>query len=254
MIFNGNSTGIVQDIEFWTGLGRTTISGDTTNLLPEFTGRINAHYHKVVSMILEAQDESDFDDGNHSDFPIITTDLVALQPDYSIPLSEKVIQIKRAEITYDGTNYERLNPIDINEISSPTNATTIGDEFETDKPFYDFQYGSLFLYPIPQSNVTGGLKLWVTREVLEYSGVAGPTAGEVDNADEPGFDENYHRMISLGASLDWILVNQPKNTNLIRSIKEELLAYEVRLKNHYGRKLTDRVMKIKSSQGVANYR
>ena len=94
MIFNGNQVGIVQDIEFFTGLGRTTISGDTTNLLPEFTGRINSHYHKVVSMILSAQDMSDFDDGNHTDFPIISTDLVADQPDYGLPLSQQVINIQ----------------------------------------------------------------------------------------------------------------------------------------------------------------
>ena len=168
MIYNGSKTGIVQDIEFWTGLGRTTISGDTTNLLPEFTGRINSHVHKVVSMILEAQDESDFDGGNHTDYPIITTDLVALQQDYGIPLSEKVIQIKRAEITYDGTTYSKINPIDVSEISSATDSTTVGEEFETDVPYYDFRSNSVFLYPIPQSNVTAGLKLWVTREILEY--------------------------------------------------------------------------------------
>jgi len=253
MIFSGNKVGIVQDIEFWTGLGRTTISGDTTNLLPEFTGRINSWYHKVVSMILAAQDESDFDDGNQTDFPILSTNLVANQPDYSIPLTEKVIKIKRAEITYDGSTWSRLAPLDINETNSPTDTVSIGNDFETSQPFYDFQYGSIFLYPIPEANVTGGLKLWVTREVMEYSGDASPATGEVGNTDEPGFEEAFHRMLSLGPALDWLLVKQPKNTNLISSIKEELATLEARLKEHYGRKLTDRVMKFKSANSAANY-
>ena len=255
MVFNDttNKNGIIQDIEFWTGLGRTKISGDTTNLMPEFTMRINSWYHKVVTMILSAQDESDFDDGNQSDFPIITTSLVADQPDYALPLSEKVISIKRAEITYDGTTWERLTPLDINEMSDATDTTTIGNNFETDTPYYDFQYGSIFLYPIPSSAVTNGLKLWVTREIMEYSGDASPAAGEVGNSAEPGFEEAFHRMLSLGPSLDWILVKQSNNKNLINNIKEELAAYELRLKEHYARKQKDRVMKLKPAFDASSY-
>ena len=73
-----NLNGLIQRCELLTGLGDTGISGDAT-LLKHFTSLINQTYHKVVTMILQSQDEWDFDDKNHTDYPILTTDLVVSQ-------------------------------------------------------------------------------------------------------------------------------------------------------------------------------
>ena len=99
-----NKNGLLQRMEFWTNLGDAGITGNTL-LKAQFTQGLNNWYHKVVTMILASHDEIDWDDVNHADFPVLTTDLVANQQDYSIPASEKVLKIKRVEWTPDGTNW-----------------------------------------------------------------------------------------------------------------------------------------------------
>ena len=73
---------------------------------------INLWYQKIVSMIFESQDDSDFDDQRNTNYPVVTTPMVAGQRDYSIPVSEEVLKIKRVDITYDGTHYFRATPFD----------------------------------------------------------------------------------------------------------------------------------------------
>lgn len=223
-----NDTGLIQDITFWTGADTNAYT------LKDRTRNINSWYHRVVTMILRAQDEWDFDDVNHTDFPILTTDLVASQQDYSIPASEKVLKIKRLEVSYDGTNWYKAEPIDVNEIGTATDTTTIANNFVKTKPYYDLQNGSLFLYPIPDSNVTGGLKIWWTREIDEFT--------TADTTQEPGIDEPFHRMLSIGAAYDYAI---KKGLQVSDRLKAELIEYEQRITQYYGSKQNDRQMNLK---------
>lgn len=230
-----NKNGLLQRCEFWTDLGDATISG-TAVLKSQFTQGLNNWYHKVVTMILSAQDEWDFDDSNHTDFPVLTTNLVASQQDYSIPVSEKVLKIKRMEVTYDGTNWYKAEPLDINEVGHATDTTTISSMFSTSKPYYDVQYGSIFLYPIPTSNVTAGLKIWWTREIDEFT--------TSDTTQEPGIDEPFHEMLPLGASFDYCVAKGLAKKNDIFTVLQD---YEKRLKEFYGSKQKDRKYVMKSA-------
>jgi len=234
MQFNDTSTrkGLIQDCEFWTGIGDGQISGITANL-QHFTRLINSRYQQVVTMILDSMDEWDFDDNNKTDFPILTTSLVASQQDYALPVT--ALKLKRVEVSYDGgTTWARANPIDINEMSHPTDTTSIAGHFSTAAPYYDVQYGSLFLYPIPSANSTNGLKMWVTREVTEFT--------TSDTTLEPGFDEPFHRMLAIGAALDWAIAKQLENKKDLASLYME---YEARLRPYYSAKNKDRKYVLK---------
>lgn len=235
MQFNPTSgrQGLIQDCEFWTGLGDAQISGVTANL-QHFTRLINNRYHQVMTMIISSQDEWDFDDQNYANYPIITTSLVANQQDYVIPTSEKVLKIKRVEVSYDGTNWYRANPIDINEIATSTSTTAIASGFNQAAPLYDIQYDSIFLYPIPTANSASGLKVWTTREIVEF--VAADTTAQ------PGFDEPFHRILSIGASLDWAVAKGLANKNDLAALYAD---YEQRLSAYYGSKQKDRVYILK---------
>jgi len=205
---------------------------------------INKWYHRIVTMILQSQDEWDFDDYNYTDYAILTTDLVANQQDYVIPFSERVLKIKRLEITYDGSNWVKVEPIDINEISDPTNATSVAGRFFKDSPRYDLNANGIFLYPIPSTSVTGGLKVWWTREIQEF------TSGDMsDTTKYPGFDTPFHPMIALGVAFDYALAKSKDNRN---ALKAELDEYEVRLKKHYSSKQTDR--RLDMVPELPNYR
>jgi hypothetical protein len=43
-----------------------------------------------------------------------------------------------------------------------------------------------------------------------------------DTTKKPGFVDGYHRVLSLGGSLDWLLVNKAEAVELIESIKADL--------------------------------
>lgn len=202
----------------------------------------NRWYEKIITMILDSQDEWDFDDLNKTDFPIGTANTVASQQDYALPAG--IFKIKRVEVSYDGTNWKHATPIDVNEIGHQTNTTEIANRFTTATPFYDTVGNSIFLYPIPSSNVTNGLKVWFQREPAEF------TSGEVTTGTkEPGFDEPFHVMIALGMIYDWCSAKGGSSavlTALKNDVQTELLDYEARLRRHYGKKQDDRVYQLQS--------
>jgi hypothetical protein len=204
----------------------------------------NRWYQKIVTMILGAQDEWDWDDSNQSDYPIATTNLIAGQQDYTFPGSLKILKIKRAEISLDGVTWKRLQPFDINQFALATDTTSIRNNFSTDQPCYDMEYNAIKLYPTPTANVTTGLKIWFLREPVEFT-TAEVTAG----TKEPGFDEAFHSMIPLGMIYDWCSAkggSSPILANLKVDVEKELLDYEVRLRQYYGKKQRDREWQLQS--------
>lgn len=237
MVFSNTTTnqGLVQECEFLASTGASQISGVTANL-QTFTRLLNSRYHQIVTMILDSMDEWDFDDANKSDYPVLTTSLVASQQDYSLPTSLKALRIKRVEVSYDGAKWFRMSPLDVNEVGDPTDTTTIANDFNAASPFYDVQFNSLWLYPIPTSSVTGGLKIWISREITEFS--------TTDTTMEPGFDEPFHRMLAIGAALDWCIAKQLPQKNDLAALWQD---YEARLRRYYGSKDADRVYTLKSA-------
>lgn len=228
-----NLTGLIQECEDLCLTGTAGISGNTT-LLKDFTRKINKWYGKVVTMILQSQDEWDFDDSNYTNFPILTNDLVASQQDYSLPTG--ALKIKRIEVSFDGVTWKKVEPIDINELGIATDSTSIVNHFNKSEPFYDVQGGSIFLYPIPDANVTGGIKIWISREVDYFT--------SADTTQEPGFSEAFHEMLALGASYDYCKVRKLAQTT---ALKNDLLEMEQRLKQYYGDLQKDRNIQLKSA-------
>lgn len=196
-------------------------------------------------MILDAMDGWDFDDSNKSDYPIATASLVASQQDYAFPAG--LLKVKRVEVNMNGTWY-KAEPIDINQIGTATDTTSIAANFSTSQPYYDVGQTGIKLYPIPPTNVTNGLKIWYVREPSEF------TSGEVTTGTkEPGFDEAFHYMLVLGMLYDWYSAKDI-NAGVTRSkgvivgqqgiVNSELQDYETRLRKYYGSKQTDTVFRL----------
>lgn len=239
MVFNDTSTkdGLLQRCELYTGLGDAAISGDT-NKLKYFTSFINSNYHKIVTMILDSQDEWDFDDINHTTYPIGTIPLVASQRDYTLPASLKILRLKRVDITYDGTNYYKAEPFDTGETSYGLgNDTTTDGRFSKTSPVYDLIGNAIRIYPLAStSDVTAGAKIRIEfwREIDSFT--------TSDTTQEPGIDEPFHNMIAVGASLDYAVSTQDARKSDLSAMFQD---YEVRLRRYYGQKTTDRVHTLK---------
>lgn len=145
------------------------------------------------------------------------------------------LRIKRVEVTYDGSNWRRASPYDINQTDNPTNTTSIGSNYSTDAPVYDLASGSIFLYPIPTAAVTAGLKIWFARQGTEFI--------STDTSKIPPFDADFHRMLSIGASYDYAFT---KNLPQVPTLKAELDDYEIRFRARYGSKDEDRRWSLQS--------
>lgn len=222
-----NLQGLIQDCEDNLSFPPGGISGNT-NLLNQFTRRLNEWYQKVVTMIFASQDDWDWDDTNQTDYPIATTNLVANQQDYGIPVSLSALKIQRIDITFDGVTWKRCNPMDIQSKRMAADAVSISGNFSTDNPYYDIKANALFLYPLPPTSVSGGLKVWFSRGPLEFI--------SADTTKQPGIDAAFHNLISVGASSDYASI---KNLAQAERLLQKLQDGEIRLKQYYGRKDED---------------
>lgn len=179
-------------------------------------------------MILRSQDDWDFDDSNQTNYPILTNNLVSGQQDYRLPTTS--LQLKRVEITYDGTNWFKVTRFDIGTRKEPSASNAISD-FAKSSPYYDVQFGSLFIYPIPDANVSNGIKVWIDRQPTEFTS-ADLTAGTAS----PGFDSLFHQLLAYGASYDYALAKNLTNREALKRAVDEMT---VSLQNYYGRKIED---------------
>lgn len=88
--------------------------------------------------------------------------LVKDQREYGFPL-DYLARIKRVEAKLDGSNWLKLNEIDLTLISTPTDETNITYQFSNEEGncFYDIQRKALYIYSGSIIDVSGGLKVWV---------------------------------------------------------------------------------------------
>jgi hypothetical protein len=175
-----DSSGLRNFTRFLTNTNTTTYTN------ADLDASLNRYYHLIVNEILQSMDDWDF----QADYA--TTNLVASQQEYTVPTD--LIKLKRVEVSYDGSNWYPCSPMDLNQRSGASDSTTINSDFSTSSPAFDLMDNSLFLYPIPTANSTGGLKMWYEKEADELSG----------DTDEPNFQKAYHKLLSFGAAKDWL--------------------------------------------------
>lgn len=162
-------------ISFLSGVG--TVDYTNANRLVN----MNRQKHKIAMMILRASDEIKFDDPNYTDVPIQLINLVASTQNYSLA-SYGLLEIDRVEITYDGTNWYKAEAYSKDQDIITSDATSVNSNFSTTAPFYEVKYNNIYLYPIPSSNVSSGLKIFYKREIKEIPSLDDYTTGTVTTA------------------------------------------------------------------------
>ena len=228
MVFSDptNKQGIVQDVRFITGTNSSTYP------LEEIVRNSNRALDKVSAMIVVSDGRWQWDDNNFVDYPIATTDLVANQREYV--LSNDFQVITRVEWIDQNDNDEWVlgRPIDQRDIKV---ALEEFNETPSQPIYYDKLNDSLFLYPTPDYNATGGLKVYYQRNGSYFT--------SNDTVKEPGFDRQFHRLISLYVSHDYALARKQE---LITPINNQIVVMEGDLREHYGKRAEDEPKVIKS--------
>jgi len=165
--FNDTTTykGLVQLYEKELGLNRGDVSGDTDRL-KEFTADVNIAFDDFLTIAIPASGKWQYDDSNHTDYPVMTTNLVSGQRDYSISTdgnSNLVLDIYKVLILPSATStlYQSIEPID--EFDGDTDIIT--GNTVTGTPYgYGKLANGVFLEPKPNYNATSGLKIFINRE------------------------------------------------------------------------------------------
>jgi hypothetical protein len=227
--FNTGSKGIIQQIERQLGLGVGYISGDSTRLA-EWTADINLALDKVFHIIFNADGRWQFDDSNHTDYPIITTNIVSAQRDYSFTVDEDshlILAIDRVFYRSSTTNpYYELFPIDV-QTDSENDISTFVDGLNTQgQPTrYDKTANGIFLDMVPPDNVTSGLKIYISREGSYFL--------TSDTTKSPGFGGLYHEYLILEPAYRYARAN---NLAVREALKRDMLEMEKVITDYYSRR------------------
>ncbi len=234
--------GILQHCETLLGMEDAHISGDST-LLKIFTRLCNVWYRRADNWIWEADSAWQFDDSNYTNLPRATTDLVDDQHDYEIPSSAR--QIFEVHIKDSSGNWVMLQAIDKDEYNMPL------DEYYDEKGVpskYDAEGQSIFLYPAPDSSETtlsSGLRILMGRDIDEFA--------SDDTDTEPGFDNHFHPIIPVGASLDYAMGYYGGDSQRIGGLKNQLQELRQELATYYGDRHKDYKTKLRRKINRQNF-
>jgi len=217
--------GLIQDCEgivFNDDYG--AISGDSDRLAT-FTRNINTAQDRAVALIMQADNQWQWDDSNYNDYPIATTDLDATQgaqqQDYTLNVSHEFVY--RIEVKNNDGNYERMEKIDQSDVRGQAL-----EEFLSDAgmpKYYDLVANSIFLYPKPKKDsVTeqNGLKVYFQRNAERFK--------TSDTSKSPGIPSTFHTYLSTYASWRYAQANSLENADELNKLVNE---YEEQIQSFF---------------------
>ena len=219
-----NNLGIIQACERYTNLGDTTISG-TTATLKEFTAYANTTMRRLWHKIFMSSGNWHYDDGNQTNLPQAVTDTVAAQAKYAIP--SDAMTIKRMEYKDSNGDWSEVLPLTLEEIPMAV------DEYhkeDADPIRYRLVDDTIELFPAPKSAISGGLKVYFDRGSVAFA--------NTDTTKTPGFVAEYHDLVAVGASLEWLKIHLPANPTTAQ-LKEDWLVGLDSLGKFYNRRFKD---------------
>lgn len=218
--FNDTTTyrGIVQEYEREIGANIGDISGNTTKL-KEFTAMANLAFDDFFHIAFGASGTWQFDDTStyESDgvterrYPIITTNLVSGQRDYTFSTdgqSNIILDVFKVLVADANGNFSEIKPVDQQTQNSQNNPVVnylSGQNNQGTPNSYDKTGNGIFLDPIPSYNYTGGLKMLVNREPSYFV--------YTDTTKKPGIPGNLHKWFALKPALEYARRNNLTSFN-----------------------------------------
>lgn len=219
-----NKNGILQVIERKTKLGDGGITGNTQRL-KEFTSEVNLAQDKFMSIAMKASAKWQYDDSNHTDYPIITTNLASGQRDYPFTTDEQgniILDIYKVMVRTSATGQFVEIPAVDQQSDENMSSFYDGNNSSGIPTRYDKTGNGIFLDVIPNYNSTGGLKVFINREASRFV--------TTDTTKKPGFSGLFHKYLAVVPAYEYACTNQLANKN---DLKQEMLELEQEIKEHY---------------------
>lgn len=216
--------GLLQQCEFWTGVGDTGITGDATLKLV-MTARLNDAFDKLMPLLLRYLKYIGYDDPNQTGIPTKLTNLTNGTSTYTISTdtnSFEVLEILNIAIltSATATQYTELRKITADHPDAPFYLSPNSDS--TGVPSSVLIVGNkIFFDVIPNYSATSGIKSFLIREQDRF--VAADTTATA------GIPLPFQSLLPVYASHDWLTVNKPDNQMLITRIEAEIKKREEQL-------------------------
>jgi len=179
---------------------------------------LNDYYHQAVEVALKASGQWEING------EIATTDIVANQQEYQLPISLISLKKVEANFTNETFGWQQLNIYDLRDRSETSNDNA--QAATTNIENCDLYDTSIFLQYKPLSNVTAGLKIYYSSEPTELS----------NDSDEPGLPESLQTYLVYGACIDYAL--RTENDSDYNKYIGLLIKKEDEIKSHYSNRLT----------------
>lgn len=163
---------------------------------------VNLGLDHILPIIFNSAGTWNFDDSNQTNYPIIKTNLVAGQRDYSFTTDQSgslILDIYKVLVTDTTGTTNEIFPYDV---QSQNDITTFTDGKNTTgvPTYYDKTSNGIFLDAIPSYNSTNGLIVYINREMTYF------TAS--DTTKKPGFAGPFHEYLALFAAQKYAARNQ----------------------------------------------
>jgi hypothetical protein len=217
MVFSdpSNKLGIVQDIDFHANTDSNSYP------IAEKTRNVNAWLDRVVSLIFQADGKWEFDDSGNNDLPIKTENLVSGTQEYKVNTSYLKIRAVSVKDPQGVARY--LDRID--EKSPPAGSLDLMDaSIPSGTPTAYALVGNYIVFNRkPNYNSTAGLRIYGQRNVTPFT--------SADTTATPGFASQFHRILSLGPSLDYAIKHDYPATkiasfqNRIKELEDALIMF-----------------------------
>jgi hypothetical protein len=231
--FNDTSTltGLVQGYELEIGANPGDVSGNTTKL-KQFAAATKGAFDRYWQIALPASGKWQLDDSNQTDYPIITTNLVDGQRDYSFTTDESgnlVLDIYRVFVltSATGTQYVEIFPVD-QQSDTNTEGFTDGQNSEGTPYRYDKTANGIFLDPISAYDADDGLKVYINREASYFA--------STDTTKKPGVPGIHHDYFFLRPAMEYARRN---NLAVADRLEVAVLRFEEAIKEYFGHRAKD---------------
>ncbi len=212
----------------------TVNTNDTTYTLADKARDVNIALDRVLALIFQVGGTWQFDDSNHTDYPIITTNLVSGQRDYSFVSDENgnlILEVQKVFCVDQNGIFHEIYPVDV-PAGAPRNYTS-GQNLTGIPSTYEKNATGIFLDAIPSFNYTNGLKVYVNREGSYFS--------STDASKKPGFAGLFHEYLVLHTAYKYAVRKGLAKAN---QLKGDMLEMENAITEYYAFREKDVSTKI----------
>lgn len=225
-----NRKGLVQLFEKEIGANYGDISGNT-NKLKEFTADVNIAFDEYVALAIRSSGTWQFDDSNHTDYPIITTNLVSGQRDYTFVTDEGgniILDIYSVFRKDQNGIYGKIEAVD-QQSDDYVSGFWDGQNLTGTPERYDKTANGIFLDAVPSYNSTNGLKVYINREASYFT--------STDTTKKPGVTGLHHKWFFLRPALDY--ARRYLSNDAYTKIQNEVTKLEAEIKASFSLRQKD---------------